>query len=573
MGKLLGIISGNSTNQLTINLQFEKKITYENVSVFSLKENKFKDDALFYEDDDYIIITEGVILNKNILLQSTFEHDLQSLIISRYLKYGNLFFEIFKGSFCGFFYDKKEDKAIIFTNHFGDKQFFYSFSEGRLIFGSDLKEITKLLPDYSLSLDGAYSLLTYGFMLEDLTLVNEIKKLRAGHLLILKNNVITVQQYWDFDNTTYTSENENEVIEHLDLLFRNAVKLEYEKDIEYNFEHLSTLSAGLDSRMNVWTANSLGFKNQTNLTFSKSGYIDNIVSQKIANNLNHKFLYISIIKENFFTNFEDITKINFGNCSIAGNIHVQNSINCINFKKFGLCHTGQLGDVVIGTFNKTPAHQPVKKLSGSFSNFLNGSAPNYSNDYLNNEHFMMHHRAFNGALQGNLIFQEYTEVASPFMDKDFFEYCMSIPPKIRFNHHIYLKWIKKKYPDAGNYIWEKIMAKPNSFAISYSKYYIPLSNFWNIRTALLPRIMKKISVKKPGVVNKYSMNPFQHWYNSNLNLQIELTTYFEDEKYRVEKYPEILKDCEKMFYKGMFTEKAQVVSLLSAIKYIWGERT
>jgi asparagine synthase (glutamine-hydrolysing) len=320
--------------------------------------------------------------------------------------------------------------------------------------------------------------------------------------------------------------------------------------------------------MNVWVANEMGYTNQTNLTFSKSGYIDNTVAQKIADDLKNPFIFLSLTEKNFFNNFEDVTKINFGNCFITGIIHVYNSFKRINSKDFGLCHTGQLGDVVVGTYNKTPQHQPVQKLSGSFSKFLKEYIPETSDTYINNEHFMMQQRGFNGILQGNLTFQESTEVSSPFMDKDFFEYCMSIPPDLRFNHRIYLKWIKKKHAEAGNYIWEKILAKPNCPALSYKRYYIPLSNFWNIRTALLPRVRKELNARNPKIVNKSTMNPYQYWYNSNYELQKELILFYETEKFRLEKYPELLKNVQKMFFEGGFTEKSQVISLLSAIKYI-----
>ncbi len=571
MGKILGILTKSKQSIFEGTNNSDQKIVCKNVFVSYKGERKFESDSIFYEDNEFIIVTEGVILNLNQLKESLQKPDLKSYIIEKYNRTGNLFFEDFKGSFCGFFYDKNKKKAIVYTNHFGDKQLFFHQSDDFFIFGSDIKEITNHLSHFSLSEKGAYSLLTYGFMLDDLTLVDEVKKLEAGHFLIMDQNNLAIQKYWDFDNTRYTKDNQEQIIENIDLLFRNAVRLEFEKDLEYNFKHLSTLSAGLDSRMNVWLAHDLRFKNQTNFTFSTSGYLDNTIAQNIASALDNQFIFISITENQILENFEKISKINFGNCSISGNIHVYNSISNLNFSKFGLCHTGQLGDVVIGTYNKTPQHQPVQVLSGSFSNFLKDFAPLTTRLFLNNEHFIMHQRGFNGILQGNLVFQEYTEVSSPFMDKDLFEYCMSIPPELRFNHRIYLKWIKKKHPKAGNYIWEKIRAKPNSLALRYKQYHLPISNFWNIRSALLPRIIKLLSGKFPDIVNKNNMNPYQYWYNSNLDLQKEITAYFETEKQRVEKYPELLKNITKMFYEGTFIEKSQVISLLSAIKYLWNK--
>ncbi|MDI3495957.1 MAG: hypothetical protein PWQ72_2084, partial [Pseudothermotoga sp.] len=82
------------------------------------------------------------------------------------------------------FYDKKNDRWLIYTNHFGEKQIFYLKLPDRVVFASELPWIMKYIKNngvsYSIDEIGAYFLLTYSYMLEDYTIIKEIKKLPAG---------------------------------------------------------------------------------------------------------------------------------------------------------------------------------------------------------------------------------------------------------------------------------------------------------------------------------------------------------------------------------------------------------
>lgn len=50
--------------------------------------------------------------------------------------------------------------------------------------------------------------------------------------------------------------------------------------------------------------------------------------------------------------------------------HSKNSLDTINLDTYGLVHTGQLGDVVIGTFSSKAQHGPATLESGAYSTKL-----------------------------------------------------------------------------------------------------------------------------------------------------------------------------------------------------------
>ena len=143
----------------------------------------------------------------------------------------------------------------------------------------------------------------------------------------------------------------------------------------------------------------------------------------------------------------------------------------LNYDKLGISHSGQLGDVIIGSYITRLNKGDLKTLGGKFSRRLenkNSTSKSFAS-FEDLELAMLYQRGFNGINEGLKIGQINTETMSPFYNVDFMEYCLSIPIKNRMNHRIYLKWILSKYPEAANYKWEKINAKPsaNQFTINY----------------------------------------------------------------------------------------------------------
>jgi len=141
---------------------------------------------------------------------------------------------------------------------------------------------------------------------------------------------------------------------------------------------------------------------------------------------------------------------------------------------------------------------------------------------------------------------------------EFFEYCLKIPLKHRYDHRIYKKWILRKYPDAAKYKWEKIQGKITE------KTYNILGHMTTLRA--LPRKAFNKLFHTSSLNTKHHMNPLDYWYNTNDDLrEFFLDTFnkgidlLENEKLR--------NDCQKLFTEGNTIEKTQVLTLLEAWRY------
>ncbi len=377
----------------------------------------------------------------------------------------------------------------------------------------------------------------------------------------IENGDFQVLRYFRVDNTPDNTQTEDEIIENVDRLFREAVKQEFEKDREYGYKHIASLSGGLDSRMTVWVAHELGYTQQLNLTFSQSGYIDETVAKQITSDLKHEWVFFSLDNGIYLKNLEEMIGITYGNTLYSGAAHVNHAVSRINFERYGLYHTGQLGDVVLGTYySRGDPETPYYPGAGAYSTkLIRKDETRYLKwSYPNEEVFKFYNRGFNGILSGNLPVQKYTEVSSPFLDVDFFTYCLKIPFKYRFNHVIYKKWILKKHSEAAKYVWEKMQAPITATTIKIKGRELTLK-------ALHRKIINRIINKDP-LKSKWHMNPIDYWYETNEDLRKFFHEYYH-QNIGLIKNEKVKRMLVHLFEKGNTIEKTQVLTLLAAWRF------
>lgn len=523
--------------------------------------NKFLDDKIFEENDKYIVITEGILLNKSEIIQKYHQENYFDTIIFMYNK-NEKFFEEFIGSFSGALYDKEKGRWIIWTNHTGDGGIFYYHNNGKYIVASQANYIFDTLKSYNASLtfneQAAYSMLTYAFMYDDFTYANEINRLGPGKYIVIENGLFQIKQYWMLTNDKYylSDLSDDELIDMLDEKFRHAVKLEFDKDIEYGYRHVADLSGGLDARMVTWVAKKLGYKNILNLHYSQSYSNEEVITKQIARYLDNELLIRPLDDANFLLDCERIVSMNFGLALYSGITGGESLLSDLNFDKFGMEHTGILNGAAIGAAylkDKEDINRGI--LLGLYSTKLvDRLDKSHIYKYPNAEMYKFYVRGLNGISSTLFIRKNYTEAFAPSLNPDFLSFCFSIPKEKRIDHRIYKKWILNKYPDAAKFKWTANDAK-----ITRSSLYIILHK---IRTMGFSRLMAKLGIKP----EKRGMNPFDYWYKNDYRLREYFDDYYE-KNYRNSLFSDqLMMDIEYLYNQDSTIEKTQVLTLLAATK-------
>lgn len=523
--------------------------------IYKIPYNKFTKENIVLEDEKKIILIEGIILNSKELFNksiSILEYEFSTLNISK-----------IRGQFSGIVIDKKKNNIKLFVDHLGLKRLFYYYEskKGLLIFGNKFDLIVKLMQYNSITplLDenAAYTLISFGMTFDKDTLIKNLYRLRGGEIINFNQNVFELKKYYNFDNKTQLNIDENDAIEKMDDLFKKAIELEYEKDKEYGYKHIATLSGGLDSRLNILAAHQLGYKNILTVCYSDNNYLDELIAKQIALFLEDEFIFYSLNKGLFLYEIEKNVFNNNG--LVFGNsAHARAVFEKINLTFYGLLHTGLVGDGFFGTFfneNETVHIKPTqfKIVKYAFTDKFIGNINEVLNKLLmydNMEQFLFLERCANGIFNMFWQVEPYTESISPFLYIDYLDFIIKLPLNYRKKHIIHKKWINKKYPESNIFGWEKY----KGLKMNTPEILIKPKNILN-------RIHKLIN----GYYS-YSMNKFDEYAQSNMNLVNFYDNYYNSNKYLLKEYKDLSLAVDYCYKNYPLLQKTSVLTLLSAIK-------
>lgn len=518
--------------------------------------HKFKNDEVLYQKENDVFWLDGFILNKNELMSDnkTWTECYVDMATD------SSFPVELRGGFCGLI--RRKDNLKIFCDHVGNRTLYYYANNNTLAISTRISYLIELLEYNGIKIDIDNQAVRYmvdqGFMLDDTTYVRQIKRVLPGEIVTIKNSGILKKKYYRIDNTkTCNKLTEEEAIKKIDKAFKKAIQREYEKDEEYGYQHLVDLSGGLDSRMNSFVAHKMGFVWQYHITYCKSGYLDFKIAQKIAKELKHRFFYMSLDDFRWFLDIDKNVELNNGAAYYVGITGGISLLETINADKFGIEHTGMVGDAILSTFYQNEAYN-YGKASGRENAYsqkaLYDVPDNVLNQYDNRELFSIYTRGLLGAQSSYFSRQNFVETYSPFLDVDFLNCIFEIPFKYRKKHYIYLKWIKQCYPEAAEYGWEK----------------------WNgIRPKESNRWKKKIGfmIRKciPQKQQKNHMNPIDYWYQNDSEVQKKIDKYISENDIFLQYLEDDVKDgVIKCLNKDSVVQRAQALTVLAMLKRIYG---
>ncbi len=211
---------------------------------------------LYNEDCSLVLICNGEIFNYKELNRELVGkgHVLRTnsdceCILHLYEEYGENFYNMLNGQFAFFLYDQKRRKAICVRDQVGIAPFYYTITNGFLIFASEIKAIIEH-PDVERKIDlvGLDQVMTFPGLISPRTMFAGISSLPPGNCMVINNLCdIQIKEYWDVIypkiNEIEYNMDEEYYIEKLDELLTQAVKRRLQSDVPVGFY----VSGGLDS--------------------------------------------------------------------------------------------------------------------------------------------------------------------------------------------------------------------------------------------------------------------------------------------------------------------------------------
>lgn len=520
--------------------------------------DSFRDDKIFIEDESYIVITEGVIYNTSELNTKycceSFKDTLIHLIESK-----EKFFEEFRGTFSGAVYYKKNNKWVIFTDHLGSHAVYYYNDKDKFIVGSQLNYVTDYMKLNNITtqedLHGIHCMLDWGYLIDKSTAVSGVSRLYPGEYLEINNTSLEAKLYYIAQYKPY-DRSLSQCIEELDDAFNKVIKRIVCKNRECGYKTIMDISGGLDSRMIAYKVRSLFNGNDfIGLTVAQEGSAEQKIAAQVAKNLNMNHLFKMLDTDCFIQYIEDTMFLNNGSSYYLGLLSGINLSDMIDNRTCGIYITGLMGDMKESSMlTEDGLIEPIlaEDRYRSSKMFPVGQYSNYSNVkkyFETNEIFWLYLRGIMAGMNTVLARQTYVEMAVPFGDPDFLEVYLSIPWEKRVKELVLLKWMDKKYPEAGRLKYEATRLPAKMTGTKKQRH-----------LSLLLRLMRKIFFAKDK-----GMFPLKDEMNKKENREY-IENYFQDNITRLQCDETVKSKLTKLYLEGTEIEKAVALSVIAVYK-------
>ncbi|MBD3374904.1 asparagine synthase (glutamine-hydrolyzing) [candidate division KSB1 bacterium] len=205
---------------------------------------------IFNETNDCLIVFNGEIYNYRSVREELEKkgHRFKTssdteTILHAFEEWGKNCVTHLNGMFAFAIWDERNKALFLARDRLGIKPLYYYVDKDRLAFASELKSLLQIrdIPRH-INLKALDTFLTFEYIPDSLSILEDIHKLPAAHTLEYKDGRTTVERYWDVQYAA-NDWNETACVEKLRELLFDAVKIRLMSEVPLG----AFLSGGLDS--------------------------------------------------------------------------------------------------------------------------------------------------------------------------------------------------------------------------------------------------------------------------------------------------------------------------------------
>jgi len=192
---------------------------------------------------NYIELREDLIKQGHIF----YTHSDTEVLLHLYEEKGLEMFGSLNGQFAFALWDKNKNQLLLARDRLGIRPLFYTHVEGKFLFASEVKSLfchSQVRRD--IDAQGLLELCTFWSNMPRRTIFQSISELAPGHSLVIRNNSMQLQRYWQLEylgEQPALDNDEEFYTERLKFLLKDSVRLRLRADVPV----AAYLSGGLDS--------------------------------------------------------------------------------------------------------------------------------------------------------------------------------------------------------------------------------------------------------------------------------------------------------------------------------------
>lgn len=320
---------------------------------------------LYNEDNLISLVCNGEIYNfpelyeKLISLGHKFKtrSDCEA-IIHLYETYGTRCVDYLNGMFAFALWDKNKRLLFLARDRMGVKPLYYALQNNSFYFASEIKALLSI-PSIKRGLDlhALNKYLTFENIPSPHSIIKNIYKLEAGHILIVQNGQIKKDRYWDLPlDLPKLKITEEEAISEIERLFAQAVKRRLLSDVPLGV----FLSGGIDSSLVAkFMAESSSEKIRTfSIGFHEKSFDESRIAMRFAKELgseHNQFLFDSKECLKLIPNIANLVDEPLSDASILPTYFLSNFAS----KQVKVCLGGDGGDEMFAGYQIFPVHKLI----------------------------------------------------------------------------------------------------------------------------------------------------------------------------------------------------------------------
>jgi asparagine synthase (glutamine-hydrolysing) len=168
------------------------------------------------------------------------------VLLHLYEQYGEGMLGRLRGMFAFAVWDRTRRRLLLGRDHFGQKPLFYTVTDGRLTFASEVKALLADNPTLAeLSPFALDQYLTLRFVQPPETFFPRVRALPPAHYMVWEDGRPRVERYWQLAYGPKWTDGEAELLERIDVLLAETVSAHLLSDVPVG----AFLSGGLDSTL------------------------------------------------------------------------------------------------------------------------------------------------------------------------------------------------------------------------------------------------------------------------------------------------------------------------------------
>jgi len=284
-----------------------------------------------------------------------------------------------EGMFAFVFFNKKQNELIMARDYLGKKPLFFYINKSELFFSSQIKFIRKFLKSYSLDMNSITMFLKLGYVIDPVTMYNEIKSVLPGQFINIDLNNISAFKKYSYIPLAIQTPSDKSLAETIEDSLIERVEGHNSFALSLSGGVDSTILASVSAKLNLpVTSFSMKFTKSDKSKFS----LDAEHANQIANKLGIKHMTVDIMgPEKVEAYLNEFSKSMDEPNSNPTGLAMMQLYSSISEQGFRLAITGDGADEIFGGYERfrltNRYGQYLKFNSKTFKKIINDKDPGF----------------------------------------------------------------------------------------------------------------------------------------------------------------------------------------------------